>query len=193
MSGDSGKDAGTGAVAGAGAGASFGPWGAVIGGVIGAVGGLLAASSQSDIDNQKADAEKAQAAEVANREAANDAIRKVAVNEAQVDMGSSFAGTGRAGTGIGSQLEMKRQGDLQTLLADQDAKFQENMILRGAAMQNQLADTTKTAGYFNAGSTVLGAAGKAYTPGNQNPGTAIALPANGENYTGYSSASVSEM
>lgn len=157
---DTAMSVGTGAVSGAAAGSILGPVGAGVGAVVGAIGGLISASDQSSIDKQKAQLEQAQAAQVASREAANDALKAQQTFTKQQDFGSLSAGSGHEGAGIGSQLEIQRQNQVATSIADQEASFQEQMLLAGASMQSQLAGQTTTAGYINAGTSLLGGASK---------------------------------
>ncbi len=169
-------DVGKGAATGAGAGAMFGPWGAVIGGVIGAVGGLISASDQAGIDNQKAALEQAQAEQVAQREAANDAATRADAFTKAGDVSSEDLAKGE-GAGIGSQLAIRQRAEMQISLNDQAAAFQESQYRAGAGMETTLAGNTMTAGYIGAAGNIVkaGSATASYGIGASN-GAPQALP-----------------
>lgn len=152
-----------GAIAGAGAGMSM-------------VGQIVSAKSQSEIDAEKQALENAQADQIATREAANEALRNDASFKSQLDFSSQAAASGHAGGGIASQLEIRRQTELQNSISSQEAQFQESQLRAGASMLGQLSSDTSTAGYLNATSTLLGATGKIYNISAPNTAPTQSLP-----------------
>lgn len=135
---------------------------AIAGAGLQAYGAIKSAQDEADFDNKKAALQIAQANELQQRQMANDVINQNAAYQAKLDFGSAYAASGKEGAGVGSQLEIQRQTDLRKMIGDRDAAFQEAMYRSGAAMDQQLAGETKTAGYLNAAGAVLGGAGKAY-------------------------------
>ncbi len=183
--------AGTGAASGAGMGAAAGSVvpgvgtaigagaGAIIGAGISIFGSIESGNDQNQIDQEKAANEVAQAQQVAAREAANDALRQQALITNQMNVSSEQAASGHETAGIGSQLELKRQNDIQTQLNDQAATFQENQLLSGASMTEQAGSQAQTAGYLQAAGTGVSALGTVLNPksGIINYGSTSALPA----------------
>lgn len=188
-----GMSAAGGAAGGASVGSAAGPYGALIGAVIGAglgvFGALKSASDEADAERAKADDQKRQAEEIAQREEWNDIVRAEQTYKAGLDFGAQAAGSGHGGSGVGSQLEIKRQGDLATAFADREAAFQEDMLLRGVSMTYNSANQTQQAGYINAASGIVGAAGKYYgDPANRpNSSTQDRLPAPGSQFSNIQS------
>jgi hypothetical protein len=153
--------------------------GAIIGAGISIFGSIESGNDQNQIDQEKAANEVAQAQQVAAREAANDALRQQALITNQMNVSSEQAASGHETAGIGSQLELKRQNDIQTQLNDQAATFQENQLLSGASMTEQAGSQAQTAGYLQAAGTGVSALGTVLNPksGIINYGSTSALPA----------------
>ena len=172
-SSNTGKDVAGGAAGGAASGSVFGPVGAVVGGVLGAVGGLLAASDQAGLDEEKAQVAQEQAAEIEAREIANENLKNQTAYRAKLSFAAAYAGSGKAGTGIGSQLEIQRQTDQANMISNEEAQFQQYMLKQQAGVDTTLASETTTSGYISAGGSILGgvtsAARMSYSGGN-NPG-----------------------
>lgn len=137
---------------------------AIAGGAVSAYGAIKGAQDQAELDREKAELSKEQADELINREQINDALRDTNTFRQKLDFQSAAAGTGHEGSGIGSQLEIQRQSDLAKVLADHDANFQAQMLLRGGQMYNRMADNTEEAGYISAAGSLLGGAGRAAAP-----------------------------
>lgn len=145
------------------AGAVLGPVGALVGGAIGAIGAIFGANDQAEIDRRKAALEEAEAQEVARREAVNDAATQSTMFRQGLDISSEMAGSGHEGGAIGTQLEIRRQGNLQIRLNDEAAAFQESQLRAGAQMQLDLAGQTETAGILKGigyGFTAMGSVGR---------------------------------
>ena len=176
-----GVTVGTSAAAGASAGALLGPYGAIAGGVLGAIGGLMAASDQAALDNEKAQVAKEQADEIQAREVANENLKNQAAYRAKLAFGAAFAGSGKAGTGIGSQLEIQRQTDQNNMISNEESQFQQKMLQTQAGIETQLGSEVSTAGYINAGGSVLGGATRAYGMSQPNTQT-MALPGMGGSF-----------
>lgn len=150
---------------------------AIIGTGLSVYGQIKSANDQADLEQAKAQLSRQQAKEILDREQINDSNQQEAAIRTKLDFGSAFAATGRQG-GLGSQLELQRQVDQQISLNDREAKFQAMMIEKGADLQDQAADNTRSSGYINAASTLLGGIGKAAMPssGMTPAGSAQSLP-----------------
>ncbi len=192
----SGAAAGGGALGGAAAGAAIGSvvpgvgtlFGALIGAGAGSsiAGQLISADSEAKLDQQKKEIAAQQADELESREQVNAAIRLQQSYRVALDVSSEQATSGHAGGGIGSQLEIKRQADLQNMLSQRDADFQALMLRKGGDLYGQLGDQTKTAGYFNAAGTLLTAAGTMANPkfGAISQGSPQRLPSPPSDFSG---------
>ena len=139
-------------------------------------GALKGASDQANIEEQKAGFAREQADEVLARESINEGLRNDAAFRNKLSFGAAYAGTGKAGVGIGSMLEIQRQTDLQNALSKRDAEFQAAQLRKGAALQEDLAGNTRTAGYISAAGTLLGSAGKIIDTGLFTSGKTTGLP-----------------
>lgn len=191
--GSTGSDvasAGAGAASGAAAGAAAGTVVPGVGNVIGAAAGAVlgagisifgsieSGNDQNKIDQEKAANEMAQAQQVVDREAANDALRQQATTTTQMDVSSEQAASGHETSGVGSQLEVKRQNDIQTKLNDQNASFQESQLMAGASLTQQAGSQAQTAGDIQAVGSGVSLLGTILSPksGIINYGTKQSLP-----------------
>ena len=146
---------------------------AIVGAGIAIYGDISSANDQAGLDQARASIARQQAAEIDSREQANELIRDQQASRQKLQFGASYAASGKAGTGVGSQLQIQNQSDLQSMVSNREAKFQENMLMQQAGIDTTLGDETQTAGTISAIGAGIGGvarAGGLFTAGSNNPG-----------------------
>jgi hypothetical protein len=146
---------------------------AVVGAGIAIYGAVSSANDQSQLDQEKADAAKKQAQELAARQQVNDLVKQSTAMRQKLQYGATYAASGKAGVGIGAQLQIQNQANVQQMISDREAAFQEQMLMQSAQIDTSLASETQSAGTLNAiGAGVQGAGRVASleTSGGKNPG-----------------------
>ena len=125
-----------------------------------------------------------QAAEVLYREKINETLRNQQGFAAMADVSAQQAGSGHEGGGISSQLEVKRQTDLQNMISSQEAEFQARMLEAGGSLTGQAGQQAQTAGFLGAATSLIGGASKILNPssGYMDYGGTQSLPAPGQGF-----------
>lgn len=134
---------------------------AIVGAGIQTYGAISSARDQAQLDQSRAQVAEAQASEIQQREVANESLRDQQAYRQKLQFASSFAASGKAGVGIGSQLQIQNQSDLQSMMSNREAQFQEYMLHQQAGIDTTLANETVTAGYWNAAGSMVGGIGSA--------------------------------
>lgn len=136
--------------------------------VIGAIGQLYGASAQAEEARRQAAIKRMQAMELMNRMDTNQAILRRRGERVAMGMGEGF------GAGAGSSLSDRAEAlvELTHLISDQrrEAEFKAKMLSMGADVDTASANTYQTAGYLNAGGTLLTGAVKTYKSLDANKG-----------------------
>lgn len=146
---------------------------AIVGTGIAVYGAIKSANDQAGLDEERAKIAREQAAEIASREQANESIKDQQAFRQKLQFGSSYAASGKAGTGVGSQLQIQSQTDLQNMMSNREASFQERMLMQQAGIDTTLADQTRSAGTLQAlgaGISGVSRAAGVMTAGGGNPG-----------------------
>lgn len=146
---------------------------AVVGAGIQVYGDIKSANDQAQLDQERAGIAQKQANEIALREQDNEAMRDQQAMRQKLQFGASYAASGKSGTGVGSQLQIQNQADLQNMISNREATFQENMLRQQAGIDSALSDQTLQAGTLNAigaGVAGLSKAGSMSMSGGANPG-----------------------
>lgn len=130
----------------------------VISGVAGALGAVSQGNAQADAHNYNAQISQ-QNAEYARREAEAEAIRTRRENQRRV--GNAAANYGKAGVVLseGSPLEVlgdiSAEGELDAMIQEYKGERQGRYYDSEAENNRRLAKSARTAGYWNAGSSLL--------------------------------------
>lgn len=134
---------------------------AIVGAGISTYGAIKSASDQADLDNARARIATEQAAEIGQREVANEALRDQQAYRQKLQFASSFAASGKSGVGVGSQLQIQNQADLQNMMSNREASFQQSMLKQQAGIDTTMANDVIAAGNLNAAGAIVGGLGAA--------------------------------
>lgn len=136
-------------------------------------GSIKSAHDQAALDDARAAVANQQADEIGARELSNETLRDQQAMRQKLQFGASFAASGKSGVGLGSMLQIQQQSDLQSMVSNREAQFQEKMLREQAGIDTSLAEDTRSAGTLNAigsGLAGLGKAGRMFASGGNNPG-----------------------
>lgn len=147
--------------------------GSLVGVGISIYGDITSANDQAKLDQDKAAVAQQQAQEIAAREGANETIRNQVAARQKLQFGSSYAASGKAGVGVGGMLQIQNQTDLQNMVSNREATFQEQMLNEQSGIDTTMANQQLQALPWEVAGAVLGGAGgagKIATAGGSNPG-----------------------
>jgi hypothetical protein len=125
---------------------------------------IKSAEAQAEAAEQNAQIKTMQANEILARQRINAGIMREKADRMGSDYVAAQGSSGLVGAGVGGAIRVKRETEQNIALERRDAEFKAKMTMLEAQNYNDQAADSRNAGYWQAGSTLLGAASSAVSP-----------------------------